>query len=75
MIGLMSRQDTRTYAERAAAGQDSEAYRKGPKVRGVRVEDELWEAVKAKASDNGKTANEAVVELLEAYAGWTKEGK
>lgn len=67
MIGFMPRKDTRTYTERAAKGQDSETYRKGPKVRGVRVEDELWEAVKAKAGDNGKTANEAIVELLEAY--------
>ncbi len=68
MIGLMPRKDTRTYTERAAKGQDSETYRKGPKVRGVRVEDELWEIVKVKAGADGLTTNEAVVMLLELYA-------
>lgn len=71
MIGFMPRKDTRTYTERAAKGQDSETYRKGPKVRGVRVEDDLWETVKVKADKDGMTTNEAVVTLLELYADGT----
>jgi hypothetical protein len=41
---------------------------KGPKARAVRVEDELWDGVKARAQADGyETLNEAIVSLLEWY--------
>lgn len=41
---------------------------KGPAKRGIRVEDNLWDAVKARTEADGyETLNEAVVDLLEWY--------
>lgn len=35
--------------------------------RTVRIPDELWEAVKRKAADEGKTVTEVIVRALERY--------
>lgn len=41
---------------------------KGPPKRGIRVEDELWDAVKARVDADGyDTLNEAVVDVLQWY--------
>jgi predicted DNA binding CopG/RHH family protein len=42
---------------------------KGPKTprRTIRVPDELWDAVKAKAADEGTTVTDVIVRCLRAY--------
>jgi hypothetical protein len=40
-------------------------------VRGVRVEPELWDAVKAKADEAGTNRNTVVVSLLRGYVAGT----
>jgi predicted DNA binding CopG/RHH family protein len=37
------------------------------KIRGVRVPDPLWEAVKAKAADRGETVTAVLIRALERY--------
>lgn len=74
MIGLMTKRidgRNKVHGGTGRAVQQPGDRHQGPKVRGVRVEDELWEAVKARAENDGyETVNKAVVELLEAYVGW-----
>jgi hypothetical protein len=40
-------------------------------VRGVRVEEELWDAAKAKADAAGTNRNTVIVSLLRGYVGGT----
>jgi len=39
----------------------------GERIRSVRVEDELWEAAKAKANAEGRTASDVVRAALRRY--------
>lgn len=39
-------------------------------VKGVRIPDDLWDAVKAKAAEDGRTASEVVRDLLTQ---WVKQ--
>ena len=39
----------------------------GTPKHGVRVPDDLWQAVKAKASDNGETITDVVIRAFKRY--------
>lgn len=40
---------------------------KGTTIRGIRVSDELWDAAKAKADQEGRNLSEIIREALQAY--------
>lgn len=41
---------------------------KGTKLRTIRIGDELWEAAKQRAEDDGRALSDVVRELLDGYA-------
>lgn len=64
VVASMKPMTTKKPARKDARGGDRH---KGPKVRAVRVEDDLWASVKERASTDGLTVGEAVVVALQAY--------
>lgn len=53
MMSSMAQKDTRTYAERKAAGQDFEEYRRMPR-RAVPAPAELWELIERTVDPGGE---------------------
>lgn len=41
--------------------------RPATKIRGIRIPDDLWEAVQEKAAEQGRTASDVVRDLLAAW--------